>query len=194
MAASAGSACAAYPQSQRLNVVPLELQLKPLSQDSFAAYGEVIEARSEDQTDADRKPMNDARFLRFDSLATTDIQPGCQAIISIAQCLQATALPYAITLLERHPLGSQAFIPLQQQQMIIVVAETSPEDQPGELVGFVSNGQQSIQYHRGTWHMPLIAFQQGATFLIVDSNDTRPNCDEHLLSEPVYISASALSG
>jgi ureidoglycolate lyase len=170
-----------------------ELQLKPLSQESFAPFGQVIEAHSDGLADEDHQPMNDARFVRFDNLATTNVEPDCQAIISIAQCLQPTQLPYPITLLERHPLGSQAFIPLQQQQMIIVVAETSTDDLPGELVGFVSNGQQGIQYHRATWHMPLIAFQQGATFLIVDSNDRRPNCDEHMLSKPVYIPASALS-
>ncbi len=170
-----------------------KLKLKPLSKESFASFGTVIETRADGLVTEDHQPMNDARFLRFDNLATTDVQPGHQAIISIAQCLQATQLPYPITLLERHPLGSQAFIPLQQQQMIIVVAETLPDDLPGELVGFISNGQQSIQYHRGTWHMPLIAFQQGATFLIVDSNDKRPNCDEHTLGEPVYIPASAFS-
>ena len=171
-----------------------ELTLKPLSRESFAPFGAVIETRSDGLVDEDHQPMNDARFVRFDNLATTDVQPDCQTIISIAQCLQPTQLPYPITLLERHPLGSQAFIPLQQQQMIIVVAETSPDDKPGKPVGFISNGQQSIQYHRGTWHMPLIAFQQGATFLIIDSNDKRPNCDEHTLSEPVHIPASALSG
>ncbi|MEE4284425.1 MAG: ureidoglycolate lyase [Pseudomonadales bacterium] len=171
-----------------------ELQLQPLSQELFAPFGQVIETRSDDKAEDDRKPMNDARFLRFDNLATTDVAPGCHAIISIAQCLQATQLPYPITLLERHPLGSQAFIPLQQQQMIIVVAEPTSNGEPGELMGFVSNGQQSIQYHRGTWHMPLIAFQPGATFLIVDSDDSQPNCDEFSLSEAVYIPASALPG
>ena len=169
-----------------------ELKLQALTRELFAPFGQVIETRTDDRIEDDRKPMNEARFLRFDNLATTDVAPGCHAIISIAQCLQPTQLPYPITLLERHPLGSQAFIPLQQQQMIIVVAETTASDEPGQLMGFVSNGQQSIQYHRGTWHMPLIAFQPGATFLIVDSDDKQANCDEHTLSEPVYIPTSAL--
>jgi ureidoglycolate lyase len=171
-----------------------ELQLHPLTKAQFAQFGEVIEPGNEGQPDDVRKPMNDARFLRFDNLATADVEPDSHVIISIAKCLQATQLPYPITLLERHPRGSQAFIPLQQQQMIIVVAASTADDKPGELTGFVSNGQQSIQYHRGTWHMPLIAFQPGATFLIVDSDDTQPNCDEYTLSEPVYIPASALPG
>ncbi|XOV85128.1 MAG: ureidoglycolate lyase [bacterium] len=169
-----------------------ELHLQPLTQSQFAPFGEVIETRDRN-TPSQQQPMNDARFLRFDNLATTEIEPGCQAIISIAQCQHPTALPYPITLLERHPLSSQAFIPLQQQPMIIVVAASRTASEPGDLQGFLTNGQQGIQYHRGTWHMPLIAFQPGATFLIIDSNDTRPNCDEYTLSEPVYLPLSTLT-
>lgn len=170
-----------------------EIDLEPLTVAAFEQFGAVIELSKD--TDRQTQAMNDARFRRFDSLATTDIDPGSNAIISIAECLQASTLPYDITLLERHPRGTQAFIPLQGQPMIIVVAEpgTAPGAEPSaeQLRGFFSNGKQGIQYHRGTWHMPLIGFTPGQNFLIVDSNDKQPNCDEIVLSEPVTIPATA---
>ena len=170
----------------------LELNLQPLTQQAFAEFGQVIESGTDNNGERANQPMNDARFVRYDALATTEVCPDSQASISVAQCLQPTQLPYPIELLERHPLGSQAFIPLQEQQMIIVVAKTTSTPGPADLRGFISNGQQGIQYHRGIWHMPLIAFQAGARFLIVDSNDKRPNCEEITLSEPVWLPASAL--
>ncbi len=153
---------------------------QPLTADAFAAFGDVIEAR---KTDA-AADMNSARFTRFDALATSNHETSANTIISIAQCRQPSSLPYEVTLMERHPYSSQAFIPLDSFEFIVVVAPAGDRVDESRICAFITNGQQGINYHRGVWHMPLIAFAEGQRFLVVDADETRPNCDEHNLSTP----------
>ena len=135
----------------------IELQPMPLTAERFAPYGDVIEA-----SQATTQAMNDARFDRFDKLCSVDVGDADVAV-SIATSRTITRLPYRIDMVERHPLGSQAFIPLSPCRMIVVVAPPAASVAADELRAFESNGQQGINYHRGTWHMPLIAFQCRAT-------------------------------
>ena len=156
---------------------------QPLTAAAFAPYGDVIECSAEHAAPA----MNDARFARYDKLAKVDHDGAAAAIISIAECRTPSELPYAITLLERHPHGSQAFIPLAPCRFVVVVAAAGETPQGSELQAFISDGEQGINYHRGTWHMPLIAFDSGQRFLVVDVDDPRPNCDEVTLNTPVWL-------
>ena len=73
-------------------------------------------------------------------------------------------------MLERHPKGSQAFIPLQQQKFLIIVAPALDENTPdiSKLCAFVSDGKQSINYRAGTWHHPLLTFEAPSDFAVVD--------------------------
>ena len=114
--------------------------------------------------------MNNARFDRFDRLATVDCDPagGGQASISMVRSRAPTQLPYHIEMVERHPLGSQAFIPLNGTKFIVVVAAPGESVAPEDLRAFVTNGSQGVNYHRGTWHMPLIATESGREFVVVD--------------------------
>ena len=59
----------------------------------------------------------------------------------------------------------------------------------GDLRAFVSNGRQGINYRRGTWHMPLIAFEAGQEYLIIDRGGVEPNCDIHTLDEAIMLDA-----
>jgi len=108
--------------------------------------------------------MNAERFQRFDDLCQVDMQDDGRVAVSIARCRVATSLPLRIDMVERHPLGSQAFMPLTPCRMIIVVAPPEESVDASDLRAFVTNGRQGINYHRGTWHMPLIAFDAGRRF------------------------------
>lgn len=156
----------------------------PLTRERFAPFGDVIETAGNRVA-----PMNDARFSRFDDLCAIDVGDG-RVSVSIAAARSATSLPFRIDMVERHPLGSQAFIPLSPCRMIVVVAPPSESVEASELVAFETNGQQGVNYRPGTWHMPLIAFDSGQRFLIVDRAGEVPNCDEHMLDEPVMLEDS----
>jgi len=155
---------------------------KPLTSERFAPYGDVIESVV-DRTAA----MNAERFERFDDLCRLDMSDDGRVAVSIARCRVATALPHRLDMVERHPLGSQAFVPLGPSRMIVVVAPPEESVEASDLCAFVTNGRQGINYHRGTWHMPLIAFESGQEFLIIDRAADQPNCDMHSLDEAVML-------
>ena len=99
----------------------ITLTPKPLTIERFAPYGDVIEAAP-----ARHAAMNEDRFQRFDDLCELDAGTGRLAV-SIARCRVATSLPYRVDVVERHPLGSQAFVPLQRCRMLLVVAPANAE-------------------------------------------------------------------
>lgn len=159
------------------------ISLKPelLSAAAFAPFGDVVES-----SDRQVAAMNAESFERFDDLCAVEANDGHVAI-SIARCRTITTLPYEFNMIERHPHGSQAFVPLTPCRMLVVVAVAGEPAAAADLRAFVSNGRQGINYHRGTWHMPLIAFDAGQEFLIIDRVGDSPNCDLHYLDEPVTL-------
>ncbi|MGI9203463.1 MAG: ureidoglycolate lyase [Woeseiaceae bacterium] len=162
------------------------LDSTPLTPGAFAPFGDVIEASS-----ATNKVMNEARFERFHDLALIDVDTrnNGHVAISIAESKVPVTLPYRFDIVERHPLGSQAFIPLGNFSFTIVVAPAGKEVNVEDLAAFSTNGAQGINYHRGTWHMPLISTAAGEKFLIVDRAPGIDNCDELVLSTPVVLHA-----
>ena len=129
--------------------------------------------------------MNEARFERFDDQCSVNING--DVAISVTRCRTPTALPLRVDMVERHPLGSQAFVPLTPCRMVVVVAPPGEGVNASDLRAFVTNGKQGINYHRGTWHMPLIAFDAGQEFLIIDRGGDEPNCEQHMLDETVML-------
>lgn len=133
--------------------------------------------------------MNAARFERFNDLATVNVDAtdGAHAAISLARSKTMTTLPYCFDLMERHPFGSQAFVPLSPFRFVVVVAPPGESVEASDLQAFVTNGQQGVNYHKGVWHMPLIAFEAGQDFLIIDRAGGGSNYEEHVLGEPVTL-------
>ena len=154
----------------------------PLTRERFQPFGDVIEASG-----AQREAMNAARFERFDDLCNVDPGADGRVCIGVARCRSATSLPYRFDVVERHPLGSQAFVPLAPARFVVVVAPAGESVEPADLRAFVTNGRQGVNYRRGTWHMPLIAFETGQEFLVIDRAGDAPNCDEHTLDDSVLL-------
>jgi ureidoglycolate lyase len=164
--------------------VSITLRPEPLVPDSFAPYGDVIEAAAGREA-----AMNAGRFERFDDICAVDPGEDGRVAVSIARCRRATELPYRLDLVERHPLGSQAFIPLTPCRLLVVVAPPGDTVASADLRAFASDGHQGVNYRPGTWHMPLIAFEAGQEFLVIDRAAGEANCDVHRLEERVVLVA-----
>jgi ureidoglycolate lyase len=162
----------------------ITLKPQPLTRERFALYGDVIET-SRGASDG----MNEARFERFDDLCKIDLINDGRIAVSIARCRTPTSLPLRLDMVERHPLGSQAFVPLSLCKMVIVVAPPEESVDASALCAFETNGRQGINYHRGTWHMPLISFEAGQEYLIIDRAGDEPNCDTHTLDDAILLEA-----
>lgn len=166
------------------------LTVLPLTAERFAPFGDVIETSIEH-----KQAMNSSKFERYSDLAQVNIGPdtGGRPSVSIARCRTATELPYRLDMLERHPLGSQAFMPLTRFPFIVVVAPAAEDVEVDEIIAFVTNGRQGINYHQGVWHMPMVSMQREQEFLIIDraiegeEGEESDNCDEHYLSDPILI-------
>jgi ureidoglycolate lyase len=134
--------------------------------------------------------MNEARFDRFHDLAKIDVESaGGRTAISIARCRAPVVFPHRFDMVERHPHGSQAFIPLAPFSFIVVVAPAGEAVNATDLCAFVTNGTQGVNYHKGVWHMPIIAMEAGQEFLIVDRLPAGDNCEEFILGDPLILEA-----
>jgi ureidoglycolate lyase len=151
------------------------LHLQPLTAAAFAPFGDVIEVAGE----AD-KIINQGMCGRHHDLATLDFGPG-RAGISLFDA-KARALPYTLDLMERHPLGSQAFIPLDNVPMIVTVAPDA-DGQPGPPQAFLSQPGQSINIHRNVWHGVLAPLGAAGRYVVVDHISDLPNLEEHWFEE-----------
>ena len=162
------------------------LHPQPLTAAAFSVFGDVIETE-----DRPSYPINAGQVDRYDDLARMDtLENGGRPGISIFVA-RPCGLPLQILQLERHPLSSQAFIPLSGVPFLIVAAPPG-SDQPREqdIRAFVTNGRQGINYHRGTWHHGLLALAEVSRFAVIDRLGSRPNCDVHDFSPDDAVTVS----
>jgi ureidoglycolate lyase len=140
----------------------ISISAEALTKSVFAPYGDVIEMAG-----AEHFPINQGAAIRYHDLAIVDVDAeGGHPLISI---FRASASPHPVILkgLERHPLGSQAFYPLQDLPYLVAVAEGSNPG-PEDLRVFLARGDQGVNYRRNIWHHPLLALSEQHDFLVVD--------------------------
>lgn len=150
-----------------------QIVIEPLTRQAFARFGEVLDT-------LDAPLLINAGFAsRHNDLCTVDVTGGGGATNVSIFVAKARALPLAVTMMERHPLGSQAFMPLQDSPWLAVVC-TDPLDS-ATYRAFAATGRQGINYAVNTWHFPLITFAEGDRFLVVDRKGPGNNLEEHFL-------------
>jgi ureidoglycolate lyase len=145
----------------------------PLTPEAFAPFGDVLD------TTGDFRLINAGLCHRHHDRARLDFGPDARPGISIFQA-QPRALPYAFDLIERHPDGSQAFLPMTQHPFLVIVAP-DPQAIPR---AFLTNGAQGINLHRGTWHGVLTPLTAPGIFAVMDRIGPTANLEEYRFSEP----------
>lgn len=151
------------------------LHARALTRAAFAPFGEVVETEG-----AQHFPINAGSCERFHDLARIEIDPAGRPLLSVVRA-SPVDLPAPLRLMERHPLGSQAFIPLGAHRFLVVVAPGDAPPGPDALQAFLATGGQGVNYRRGVWHHPLLALDAPTDFLVVDRGGPGANLEEHPL-------------
>jgi ureidoglycolate lyase len=156
------------------------IRIEPLSPEAFAPFGEVI-----DTAGAPDKLINQGLCGRYHDRATLDFTDGGRAGISLFKA-ELRALPYRLELVERHPQGSQAFLPMSMDGFLVIVA---PDEggQPGRPRAFRSAPGQGINFHRNTWHGVLTPLSGPGLFAVIDRIGSGANLEEHWFAEAYTI-------
>ena len=144
----------------------------PLTKEAFAPFGDVIETDG-----AQGLSINEGTTERFHDLASVDVSAKSGSpLISIFRG-QPRPHPIAIRMVERHPLGSQAFFPMQDQDWFIVIAASGDAPLVCELRAFHATGRQGVNYRPGIWHHPLLVLKPDSDFIVVDRVGAGQNFD-----------------
>ena len=157
-----------------------EITAVPLTAEAFEPFGDVLDASGTPD-----KILNAGLCDRHHDRAKLDFGPGGRAGISIFNA-QARSLPYTLTLLERHPEGSQAFLPMSANPFLVIVAPDAG-GAPGVPLAFLTAPHQGINLHRGVWRGVLTPLYSPGIFSVVDRIGDTGNLEEVSLASPYII-------
>lgn len=154
---------------------------EPLTAAAFAPFGDMLEATGPFRL------INAGLCQRHHDRARIDVGSDARPGISIFRA-EPRALPYAFSLVERHPEGSQAFLPMTEHPFLVIVA---PDENgiPGQPLAFLTNGAQGINLHRGTWHGVLTPLAAPGLFAVVDRIGDTANLEEFTYPQPFVVTA-----
>lgn len=162
------------------------LQIRPLTKEAFAPFGDVIEADP-----ATMKLINGGTTERFHALAAPEAAgEGARIILSIFRG-QPRQFPYSVTMMERHPFGSQSFSPLSQRPFLVAVSQDR-DGKPDIPLIFLARGDQGVNYRRNVWHHPLMAIGTASDFLVADRDGPGNNLEEFFFETPYLIAEPSL--
>ncbi|NKB28182.1 MAG: ureidoglycolate lyase [Rhodobacteraceae bacterium] len=156
-----------------------KIAIEPLTSKAFAPFGDILQATGEPT-----KIINQGKCGRWHDLATLDFAEG-RAGISLFRAV-ARAVPFAQDLVERHPEGSQAFVPMSEHPWLVIVAEDIG-GQPGRPSAFEVPPHTGINFHRGTWHGVLTPLHAPGLFAVIDRIGTGDNLEEFYFPKPYIV-------
>ena len=157
------------------------IEIQKMTAEKFKPFGDLI--------DFDRPAsfaINNGMCDRYHALAQTQITgTDAHTIISLGRA-KAYSLPLKLEMMERHPYGSQAFIPLQQNPFLVIVAADNA-GKPAKPCAFMTEAGQGINYYRNVWHAVLTPIDKSGDFLIVDRIGEENNLEEYFFDHPYLI-------
>ncbi|WP_116597834.1 ureidoglycolate lyase [Primorskyibacter marinus] len=155
------------------------IKAAPLTAEAFAPYGDLMDASGSPD-----KMINQGKCGRFHDKALLDFSDG-RAGISIFKG-EKESLPLSLQLVERHPLGSQAFVPMSADAFLVVVARDE-DGVPKDPKAFLTAPGQAINFHKGTWHGVLTPLSEPGLFAVIDRIGDGANLEEHWFKEEFII-------
>lgn len=154
---------------------------QPLTRQSFAPFGDVIDFDTDNHY-----PINDGRCERYHALAKPEAAgPNGHVLINLFRGTPY-GFPLKLTMVERHPLGSQAFVPLSPRPFVVVVCADGP-DGPQTPHAFLTAPGQGVNYPRNLWHGVLTPVGEAQDFVVVDRGGDGSNLEEFHFSHPYEI-------
>ena len=155
-----------------------DLRIEPLTRAAFEPFGDVIEADG-----SERFEINNGSTTRFHDLARVDVAAeGGHPLVNIFRA-RPLPMPLTVAMVEKHPLGSQAFVPLEPAPFLVVVAPPGDTVRPADLRAFLARGGQGVNYAPGVWHHPVIALGRQTDFLVIDRGGPGDNLAEFFFDE-----------
>jgi ureidoglycolate lyase len=149
-----------------------------INSDAIAGLAELIDA-----SDTPDKLINQGRCGRFHDRATLDVDG--RVGVSVFQST-SFSMPFKMEMMERHPLGSQAFLPMQEGEYLVVLAEDK-DGAPVAPRAFIAGPGQGVNIGRNVWHGVLCPLSDPGLFMVVDRVGEGPNLEEHWFDEPFII-------
>ena len=149
------------------------IKAKNISKKNFSKFGQIIDTSKKNPIN-----INNGYAKRFDNLINVDTsKKRGKAIVSIFNA-KKRKFPMKIDMMEKHPLGSQAFIPMEDTKFLIFVAPKGDKPNINKIQSFVVPRQTGINYKTGIWHFPLIS-TKNMNFLVVDRKGKGKNLVIH---------------
>ena len=158
-----------------------ELYIQPLTSEAFTPFGNIIEASGQPDM-----IINQGFCERYHDRAKIDFLNG-QMGISLFNAKPCT-LPYKLDMMERHPLGSQAFIPMNYSAFLITVAQ-DVNNAPTNPKAFLSRPGQAINFHRNTWHGVLTPLEDPGIFAVIDRIGSEKNLEEWFFEQAYLVTS-----
>ncbi len=156
-----------------------DILIRPITAEGFSPFGDLL-----DCSGAPDKIINQGQCGRYHDRARLDFNDG-RAGLSLFDA-NPRALPLMLDMVERHPEGSQAFVPMSHQPFLVVVAPDQ-DGAPGMPQAFRTQPGQAINYHRGTWHGVLTPLHAPGLFAVIDRIGEGSNLEEHWFDHPFRI-------
>jgi ureidoglycolate lyase len=156
------------------------IQTEPLTPAAFAPFGDVL-----DTSGPPDRIINAGLCGRWHDRARLDFGPDGRAGISLFRS-ETRTLPYVLDLLERHPLGSQAFLPMSQDPFLVIVA-ADDNGRPANIRAFLTAPGQGINLLRNTWHGVLTPLAPPGLFAVIDRIGPGANLEEYPLPQPFTV-------
>lgn len=165
----------------------ITLRPQPLTAEAFAPFGRVIAAAA-GAGGPGALAVNGGSAARSEAVPALQLQAGGgRAVLAVYQAL-ARPWPFEARVLERHRLSDQVFLPLGGARRCVLLVAPAGLEQPGpvDCRAFVTDGQQGVCLHAGTWHHGLLALDAGS-WAVLERRAETVDCEEWTLGEAVWL-------